>query len=264
MSFSGVQNLYAGMKAAQDVMQHTSNNIANAESLGYKNQLSHITDGIYSTHKVFGIREADGMTKTPVSVQYGTGSKIVGVHRSLAMGKLKQTEQPLDFAISGGGYFAVTLANGRRGFTRVGLLKTDPETGTLVLSDGTVLEDGIVIPPTTNLDTVNISRDGLVTYVDGENNIQEAGRIVIYNFPNEQGLEHLGNGIVGQTDGSGEAFAIEDQTSSFMHKYLEGSNVSVIDEMTTMLSMQQLLQAVGAMIAQDIKIYDSLIKAHSG
>ena len=110
------------------------------------------------------------------------GTRIIGTFRNIAPRQLRQTSfHPLDFAITGNGYFAIQLPNGRVGYTRAGVFQRDPESGNIITSDGNLLETAIAIPPGIVTENVRISESRLITTQDPNDTVQtiEIGQLEI-------------------------------------------------------------------------------------
>lgn len=240
-----------GLDTAQQWMDQISNSAANVKSLAFKDTYLQITDLSYTQLKQAGVQQSQETFETPIGYQRGNGSKVVGTSRIMTQGPLKQTNVPLDLAIRGGGYFAVNIptTNGFTvGYTRVGKFSTT-KTGQVVTSDGYELKDSIVIDQTKyNLGDVSIANDGTVTVLDRSQNpatTVQLGQIQLWVFPNDQGAQDIGNGIMIQTDASGDPVQEtpgQNNTGSIMQGNLEQSNVNSVEVMTGLIEAQHIYE----------------------
>lgn len=241
MAEIALQAAISGAKVAQTWIDTSAQNIANLKTVGYKKVEVQASDLFYINLKKAGILENSEASKRPVGLQVGMGAKVIGTYRNLAQGPLNQTSQPLDVAITGSGYFAVTLPGGRVGYTRAGSFKRDPDTGNIVTIDGKSLDNNITIPVNIQTQTITISRDGLITAPDPANpaNIIQIGQLELFTFPNEHGLEAVGDNILIETAASGEATQVDDLNDKFQQGWLEDSNVTAVEELTKLIEAQR-------------------------
>lgn len=237
---------------AQIGTQNGAHNIANSKTDGFKRLEVHTSDLFYNNLKRAGFNENSESAKRPVSAQVGIGAKIDGIYRILENGSLKHTNSPLDVALQGPGYFAIAspnngLGNNRTGYTRNGAFQIDPETRALTTINGEFINpDGqIIIEAGIDVNDISISSDGTVTAKNRANPGQadiELGKISVFTFPNERGLELGGNSILYESEASGEAEEVIDQKTKIVQKYLESSNVSAVNELMNMINYQRLYE----------------------
>lgn len=249
----------SALQVSQDRIKVIANNIANAQTTGFKSSEVSSTDLFYNTLKKAGTENRSGSGRRPIGVQIGSGAQIDGTYRLLTQGELKMTNQPLDIAIIGAGYFAIALPNGKMGYTRDGSFKLDPATRRVVTMRGEPLDGDITIPETvTNVDTdhITVNDSGLLTAYDDQNNQVLSVQLTLWTFPNENGLEAGGNNMLLETDGSGEAVQVVDVTGKFKHAALEMSNVQYVTQLTDMLDAQRAYE-LGSRV---IKTQDEMAK----
>jgi flagellar basal-body rod protein FlgG len=229
------------MEAAQKSIDVQVNNIANLKTIGFKKSDLQTSDLFYTELKRAGTLENANNTRRPVGAQIGCGTKVSSVNRNLEQGQIKQTNQPLDIALTGPGYFAIAVPNfrGGRAFTRDGSFHLDPESRRIVTARGEPLEQDIVIPQNISTDKINIDSNGVVSVTYPDNTVEEIATIEIYTFPNEQGLEAKGNNLFSETEGSGDAIIVDNPMGRFQQKALESSNVSSIEALTDMIAAQR-------------------------
>lgn len=227
-----------GMVAQQYNLDVISNNLANVNTNAYKQQRAEFQDLMYQTFRASGA--ADGSSTTPQPVQVGLGSRFSATATNFSRGALSATGNPLDIAINGEGFFAVEKPDGTTAYTRDGAFKKDAN-GLLVTSDGYPVSPNITIPPTAT--AISISPAGVVNAtVDGSNETQTLGQINVVIFPNPAGLTHLGQNLYGAGGGSGDPQTLvpgQGGAGVLQSEFLEGSNVSVVDEMVKMILAQR-------------------------
>ena len=259
-----------GLDTAQQWMNNIADSAANIKSLAYKASFLEITDLAYTQLKSSGTQQAQDTFQRPVAVQRGSGSKVSATSRIMTQGALKQTGNPLDLAVRGSGYFAVNLPNGITGYTRVGAFKRT-STGQVVTNDGYELADNITVDtPPYNLGDLNITESGVVTIVDNTQNppaTVQLGTISLWVFPNEQGLQDIGNGIAIQTDASGDPVQETPGTNNtgvLEQKNLEMSNVSSVECMTALIEANQEWELNAKVITTISEMEKSLINMYKG
>lgn len=229
-----------GMMAQQLNVEVISNNIANMSTSGFKRQRAEFQDLLYQNLRRVGTNSSDAGTIVPAGVQVGLGVKTASVNRIMTQGNLDNTENKLDMAIQGRGYFRVELPSGEDAYTRAGSFQISPD-GQLVTADGYTLAPGINIPP--EAIDVTISRDGQVQVtLQGETASQVVGQIELATFANHAGLDPLGNNLFVETTASGAptiGIPANDGVGSILQGFLETSNVNAVTEITTLITAQR-------------------------
>lgn len=231
-----------GMKSQQLSIDLIANNIANVNTVGYKKQQMQFKDLLYANIRRNHLVEGQG---SPVQMQMGHGVMPTSTARLFSQGNLEATDNPLDAAIDGEGFFVVEDPNGQFMYTRDGAFKlsVDGEESALVTSDGyfvmSEFDDIIVIGE--GLSDLTISAMGVITATNEDNEIEELGTLKIARFINPQGLESKGQNLYAVTVASGEEIPMEgEQRTSYIRQgYLEMSNVQIVDEMVRMITAQR-------------------------
>lgn len=227
------------MSAQQTHLESISNNVANANTVGYKKQRTEFQDLMYQTVREPGTPTGP-TTRAPTGLQVGTGVRVIGTTRVFQQGTLLNTGNPLDVAIEGNGFFSVQQPDGTLAYTRAGALKVDAE-GRIVTAEGQPLDPPVLIPP--DAIGINISANGTVSVTTpGQPDAIEVGQILLTSFANPAGLRGLGHNLMAQTDGSGEPMSGEpatDSRGSLLQGSLEQANVDVVEEMIGMISAQR-------------------------
>jgi len=228
-----------GMEAQETRIDVIANNLANVNTTGFKKDQSHFQDLLYQTLRAPGGMTAHGSV-LPGGMQVGSGVRLAGISKTFGQGSLLQTQNQLDLAIEGRGFFRVRLPSGQIVYTRDGSFRTDRE-GRIVTSSGDPLEPALEIPPDTT--RVTISREGLVTaFRADEPEGVEIGRLELVDFPNPGGLQSLGQNYFAQSEASGEPvpdYPGENGIGTISQGYLEQSNVKVVEEMIALINGQR-------------------------
>ena len=230
-----------GMNGQQTNIDVISNNLSNVNTTGYKKQRAEFEDLLYQTMKTAGTPATED-TVTPVGVQMGTGVKVSSTQRMFNQGSLQNTDNTTDLAIVGEGFFRVQKYDGSYAYTRDGSFKVDMN-GQLVNANGLRLMPEIILPENFDINSLNISDDGRVTVkVAGSNDILEVGQMELYRFANPVGLSANGDNLYTVTTASGDAIASRPGFEGMgvtKQRFLEMSNVSVVNEMVQMIVAQR-------------------------
>lgn len=237
-----MQSLYTastGMLGMQTQIDTTANNIANVNTIGFKKSRAEFADLMYSVMEYAGTATSD-VTKSPTGIEVGLGSRPTAVNKIFSEGSLKQTDNQLDVAITGRGFFKLELPDGTEVYSRNGAFKID-ENGTIVNSDGYTVIPQIVVPP--DATNISIGTDGTVTVVTpGQTQATQIGQIGLTNFINSAGLHSLGDNLYIETDSSGQAVdgvAGQDGLGTIRQGFVELSNVELVVELTDLITGQR-------------------------
>jgi len=229
----------SGMQAQQTNIDVIANNLANVNSTGFKRSRADFQDILYQTSRTAGSSSSNGTT-VPTGVQIGLGTRTAAVQKLFTVGDMMQTNNDLDLAIEGDGFFQIELPNGETGYTRAGALKKDG-TGRLVTSDGYPVLPGLNIPE--NATTVSIGSDGTVdVFLDGGSEATNIGTLQLSTFSNPSGLKAIGKSLFTETSSSGAPVTgIPGDTGigTVAQGFLEGSNVNLMEEMVNMIAGQR-------------------------
>lgn len=229
-----------GMRAQELNVQTVANNIANIRTTGYKKQNAEFQDLLYQDLRRVGSTSSSSGTVVPTGIQIGSGVKFAATSRIMTQGSLEETQQPLNLAIRGDGYFEVELPDGRTAYTRDGSFERNQD-GEIVTLDGYQVGSGITIPQDAR--SINISTDGQVEVVNGDDaNPSNVGQIDIITFINPGGLEAIGDNLFVETAASGDpqtGTPGEDGVGNLLQGFLEGSNVEAVREISDLISAQR-------------------------
>ncbi len=230
----------SGMLAQQLNVEVISNNIANMNTTGYKRQRAEFQDLLYQSLERVGSQSSDTGTIVPSGIQIGLGVKTGSVYRINEQGNLQLTENDLDMAIRGEGFFQVTMPDGEIAYTRAGSFQRS-ETGETVTPDGFPIVPSITIP----LDAIDvIINDNGEVQAKIDNQIQPTivGQIELATFFNAAGLAPIGDNLLLETPASGPPttdVAGGPGLGSVLQGFLETSNVNAVTEITSLITAQR-------------------------
>jgi flagellar basal-body rod protein FlgG len=206
---------------------------------GFKRSRVDFQDLLYETMRPPGTSTA-GDGQVPTGIEIGHGTRTAATQKIFIQGDFQHTENELDIAIEGDGFFQIVQANGDIAYTRAGNFKIDSE-GRIVSPDGFLISPEITLP--TDAMAVSIGTDGTVSVLQpGQTEPTEVGSIELARFVNPAGLQSMGRSLYGQTAASGDPIngtPGEDGYGTIAQGYLEMSNVSVVDEMVNMITAQR-------------------------
>ena len=228
------------MLGQQTNVEVISNNIANMNTTAYKRQKAEFQDLLYPDLRRVGAPSSDAGTIVPTGIQIGVGVKVSGVYRINTQGDMTATENPLDVAIEGNGYFRVALPDCQDAFTRAGSFQRSP-TDELVTGDGYTVQPGVTIPQEAIDIVVNHTGEVLVKLA-GQTDLTNLGQLEIAVFANDAGLEWIGNNLLLETPASGAANISTPGAPGFgtlRQGFLETSNVNPVSEITALITAQR-------------------------
>ncbi|MDF2570310.1 MAG: flgG 1 [Sporomusa sp.] len=226
-----------GMVAQQANLDTISNNLANVNTTGFKKSRTDFQDLMYQTIRQPGAATGPD-TQVPSGIQQGHGVRLVATQKLYLQGNFQSSGSDLDVAIEGDGFFQVTMPDGTLAYTRDGSFKKDSQ-GRLVTSEGYLLEPAITLNEQSTGFT--IANDGRVTDTTPNGNV-DAGQITIARFVNPAGLLSMGSNLLKETEASGTATVGNpgtDGAGTLRQKYIEMSNVQVVEEMVNMIVAQR-------------------------
>ncbi|MBI3327986.1 MAG: flagellar basal-body rod protein FlgG [Nitrospinae bacterium] len=229
----------SGMQAQQLNIDIIANNLANVNTAGFKRSRADFQDLLYQTLRVAGASSGGG-NQVPTGMQLGHGARPAAIQKLFLQGDMQQTQNELDLAIEGSGFFQVLQPDGQMAYTRAGAFKLDKE-GRIVTSDGFRLEPDLTIP--SGATKISVASDGTVSaLVPNSPAPAEVGTFSVVRFVNPAGLNSIGRNLYLQTAASGEPTqgkAGEEGFGTLAQGFLEMSNVSVVEEMVNMIAGQR-------------------------
>ncbi|AZU04825.1 flagellar basal body rod protein FlgG [Glycocaulis alkaliphilus] len=246
------------MEAQQLNVEVIAHNLANMNTTAFKRQRAEFQDLLYQNLGQVGAASSDAGTIVPTGLQIGLGVQAGSVYRITEQGSLSQTNNELDLAISGRGYFRIELPNGGEAYTRAGSFSRSPE-GQLVTSDGYLVMPGIAIPEEAR--RVEVNQQGQVqVQLDGDAEAQILGQLELITFANEAGLEAAGDNLYLETAASGAANVGVPGQPGFgiiRQGFVETSNVDAVTEITALIRAQRAYE----MNARVISAADEMLAA---
>ena len=229
----------SGMEAQTLNIDVIANNLANVNTCGFKRSRADFQDLMYQTLRPPGVASSQA-TEVPTGIQLGQGTRPVSVQKIFIQGDYQQTQNELDLAIEGDGFFQIMQPNGEIAYTRAGAFKLDSE-GRIVTSDGFPIEPELSVPWDSK--SIYVGTDGTVSVLEaGQTEPVQIGNIQLAKFVNPAGLQSIGRNLYLPTSSSGEATTGtpgEDGFGTIAQGYLEMSNVSVVEEMVDMIIAQR-------------------------
>jgi len=226
-----------GMAAQQTMVDSIANNLANINTNGYKRAQVNFQDLLYLKIREAGREIASGVT-APSGLEIGSGVQMASTNKVFTVGSLQNTGRALDIAIQGDGFLEVTLPNGDNRYTRDGSIQMDAD-GQLVNASGYAVSPSITIP--TEATSIDIGADGTVS-VQTPSGSTVAGTLDLYRFPNNAGLSAEGGNLFMETEASGTATAGtagDGGYGSILSKFLEKSNVEMVNELVNLITAQR-------------------------
>jgi len=228
-----------GLSAQDTRLTTISNNLANAATVGYKRDEAVFEDLLYQIKRQPGGSSSQN-TQLPSGLQLGAGVRVSGTQKQFTEGSIQLTDNALDVAINGRGFFEILLPDGTTAYTRNGQFHRNSD-GELVTARGMPVQPGINLPE--DAQTVTISEDGLVEVtLFGEAAPQQVGQILLTDFINPAGLQAIGNNLFLETASSGvpqQGEPSNDGLGRLEQKALESSNVDVVEELVNMIATQR-------------------------
>lgn len=231
----------SGMVGQQFNIDTISNNLSNVNTTGFKKQRAEFEDLLYQTVLMAGT-PATEITEIPTGIQVGHGVKVAATQKMFEQGSLQNTENKLDMALEGEGFFKIRLYDGSVAYSRDGSFKLDSNRQ-IVTSNGYLLEPPVVLPENFIMNTLSISQDGRMTVnIVGEEDPVEVAQMEIYRFVNPAGLSSIGGNLYKTTPASGEEIPGQpafEGMAKIHQGFLEMSNVKVVEEMVNMIVAQR-------------------------
>jgi flagellar basal-body rod protein FlgG len=219
-----------------------ANNMANVNTTAFKKDRCNFEDVFYRQYRLPGAEDIDG-NRTSTGIEVGLGSRVSSTQTNIEQGSFEATNNQLDLAIEGDGYFQLQNPDGGFFFTRAGNFGLN-EQGQIVIGsaiNGYLLDPTISIPQEAT--NIVVSTDGRVQYTTSTDpNLQDAGNIQLVKFINPQGLMKLGDNLYQQTDASGDPQLNQPGTQGYgsvRQGYLEASNVEPVTELIDLITTQR-------------------------
>jgi flagellar basal-body rod protein FlgG len=228
-----------GLDAQQTNLDVISHNLANVSTNGYKRQRAVFEDLLYQNLRQPGAQSTQ-QTQIPSGLQLGVGVRTISTEHIHTQGSLQRTENPLDIAINGQGFFQIQMPDGTLAYTRDGAFQRD-STGQIVTSSGYPVSPAITIPA--DAISITISRDGIVSATQaGQAAPTQVGNLQLATFINNGGLQSVGENLYVETASSGTPTPNTPGSNGaglLNQGLVETSNVNVAEELVSMIQTQR-------------------------
>ncbi|MBS0611938.1 MAG: flagellar basal-body rod protein FlgG [Proteobacteria bacterium] len=228
-----------GLDAQNTRMAVISNNLANVNTTGFKKGRAAFQDLVYQNIRQVGAQSSQN-TQYPTGLTLGTGVRIAATEKIYEQGSISQTHNSLDVAITGRGFFQVTLPDGTLAYTSDGSFKMDAQ-GNLVTANGYAISPAITIP--SNAQSITIGNDGVVSVTTlGTSAPTQVGQIQLADFISPSGLQPRGDNLLVESVASGAPQVGTPGTNGLgtvQQGSLETSNVNVVEELVSMIETQR-------------------------
>ncbi len=227
----------SGMNSMQFNLDVIANNLANVNTVGFKQSRADFEDLLYQTIRMAGTENADG-TQVPTGMQVGMGSRPTAVQKIFTQGDYENTGNELDWAIEGRGFFQI-VSNGEELYSRAGAFKLDRD-GFVVTSNGDKLQPEFAVPSGTT--KITMGPYGMLVASDQGGAPLASVQFSIFDFANPAGLYSVGRNLFRTTEASGDSVEGNPGTENFgtiAQGFLEQSNVDVVKEMVNMIVTQR-------------------------
>ena len=247
-----------GMEAQQLNLNAIANNLANANTRGFKRSKVEFQDMLYQKPRSSGTDSGGGNLR-PTGVEIGNGARAAAISKVFTQGQLTQSGERYDLAIQGDGFFEVQRPDGTLGYTRDGSFKINAQ-GQVVTIDGLPVLSGFQ-PIAAGASAVNIAEDGQVT-VQSSNGTQNF-RLTLTRFANPAGLRSLGGNLYEETAASGTPEAGQPGEQGFgrmIQGFTEASNVNIVEEMVNLIMAQRAYE----INSKSIQTSDEMLKNDAG
>lgn len=245
MAITALHTAATGMQALSTKIDVIANNIANADTVGFKSARANFQDLLYQIRAQPGVQTSEE-TSSPLPTQIGLGVALSNTQLRFTQGSVMQTGLSLDAAIQGDGFFQVELPDGGTAYTRAGNFVRNAE-GELVLGNsiGYRLKDSPTIPDEIPTSQVSITPDGQVVAINADGEQEILGQFELARFPNPGGLIQNGANVYLQTEASGEPVEASpglEGMGTLLPGTLELSNTEAVTELVELIKTQRVFQ----------------------
>jgi len=232
-----------GLDAQQRDIAVTSNNLANASTIGFKKSRAIFEDLLYQNINQPGGQSTQD-TELPSGLMLGANTRVVATQKNFSQGNLITTENSLDLMVSGKGFFEILMPDGSISYTRNGQFTLDREGQIVTPGAGYPLQPAINVPD--DALSVTVSQDGEVSVtMPGQAGNQVVGQINLAAFINPAGLEPVGENLFKESASSGaplQGVPGLDGMGTVRQGALETSNVNVTEELVNLIESQRVYE----------------------
>ncbi|MGO9544073.1 MAG: flagellar basal-body rod protein FlgG [Rhodomicrobium sp.] len=250
-----------GMSAQALNVEVIANNIANANTTGYKRSQAQFSDLMYQAERNAGVPNQAGAGAIPESAQVGLGVQPIAIRSLNLQGPITSTGNQLDLAINGRGWFQVQGPNNQILYTRAGTLSKNAQ-GQLVTQDGYLVIPNITFP--SNTANIQINQTGAVFADPGTGVLSQVGQLTIATFANDAGLQALGGNLYQETASAGNPQVQNPGQPGYgtiQQGYIEGSNVDPVQEITNLISAQRNYEMNSKVLQAANEMYQTIAKS---
>jgi flagellar basal-body rod protein FlgG len=220
-------------------MSTIANNLANVGTTGFKRGRAIFEDLLYQNVRQVGAQSSQD-TVLPSGLQVGTGTRVVATERLFTQGNLTKTDNALDIAIQGRGFFEILMPDGTQGYTRDGSFHINDQ-GLVVTSAGYQLQPPITVPA--DAMSITVAGDGTVSVQQpGTPAATQIGTVQLNDFINPAGLQARGENLFMESGASGAPQPGNpglNGLGTLAQGYVESSNVNVVEELVNMIETQR-------------------------
>jgi flagellar basal-body rod protein FlgG len=246
------------MSAQQLNLDTIANNLANSSTTGFRQLRLEFQDMLYQNLITPGA--AQSQTTVSAGLQVGLGTRSAATEVIMTQGELNQTNNPLDMAIEGSGFFQIQRPDGTTAYTRAGQFYLNSQ-GTIVTTAGDPLVPTITIPA--NATAVTVTQYGVVNAtLPGQTNPTQLGQIQLATFANPGGLQSMGGNLLQETLSSGNPVLGNpggtEGLGTLQQGYLENSNVDVVTEFVQMVLAQRAYESNSKVIKAADDMYSQV------
>lgn len=259
MAITALHTAATGMQALSMKIDVIANNIANAETVGYKSSRANFQDLLYQLRAQPGV-QTSADSAAPLGTEIGLGVTVSNTQTIFRQGSAMLTGEPLDAMIQGDGFFQVELPGGGTGYTRAGNFVRNVD-GEIVLGNsyGYRVKGSPQIPDEVPTDRVSWTADGRIVASMDDGSQQDLGQVQLARFSNPAGLLHDGSNVYTQTEASGdpeEGNAGENGIGIVLPSTLEQSTTEAVTELVELIKTQRVFQ----MNSQTIQAADESLR----
>lgn len=259
MAITALHTAATGMAALESKMDVIANNIANADTVGFKAARTNFQDLLYQIRSQPGVQTSED-TSSPLGTQIGLGVALSNTQTIFTQGSAMQTGEPLDAMIQGDGFFEVELPDGTIAYTRAGNFVRNPD-GELVLGDSTGhrLRNSPTIPEDVPINQVGWTSDGRIVATRPDGTVEDLGQIQLARFTSPSGLIQYGSNLFLESAASGqpiEGIPGQDGLGTILPSALEQSTTEAVAELVELIKAQRVFQ----MNSQTIQAADESLR----
>jgi flagellar basal-body rod protein FlgG len=240
-----------------------SQNLAASGVTGYKKAYVVGADLPYTRFDPAGVMTSSANTKNPTGLEIGLGVRVAAVQRNFMQGDIIRTDNALDVAITGDGFFKVLQPDGTYAYTRAGVFQVSATGQIVTQPSGYTVSPGITLPADTT--GVKIAENGEVFVQQGSSTtLSSLGKLELVTFYNPAGLSAIGDTMFVETEASGTPDTGEAGTGrrgKIKQGFREGSNSNTMEDVIELMQIEKkyslltkVLKTADSMMQQDTQI----------